>query len=92
MAKLKPSDINVAELHDAFTILEIAESEHVGFFKKGEGGKAAAGRQDPPRRADPDQPLGRVEGARPPGGRAPAWPRSWISSGSCATSCPRSAR
>jgi acetyl-CoA C-acetyltransferase len=41
MAKLKPSDVSVAELHDAFTILEIAESEHVGFFKKGEGGKAA---------------------------------------------------
>ena len=41
MAKLKPSDIHVAELHDAFTILEIAESEHIGFFKKGEGGKAA---------------------------------------------------
>ncbi len=41
MAKLKPSDIHVAELHDAFTILEVAESEHVGFFKKGEGGKAA---------------------------------------------------
>jgi acetyl-CoA C-acetyltransferase len=40
-AKLKPTDIDVAELHDAFTILEIAESEHVGFFKKGEGGKAA---------------------------------------------------
>src|SRR5512138_2349761 len=42
MAKLKPSDVHVAELHDAFTILEIAESEHVGFFKKGEGGAAAA--------------------------------------------------
>jgi len=41
MAKLKPSDIHIAELHDAFTILEVAESEHVGFFKKGEGGKAA---------------------------------------------------
>jgi acetyl-CoA C-acetyltransferase len=41
MAKLKPADIHVAELHDAFTILEVAESEHVGFFKKGEGGKAA---------------------------------------------------
>jgi acetyl-CoA C-acetyltransferase len=40
-AKLKPGDIDVAELHDAFTILEIAESEHIGFFKKGEGGKAA---------------------------------------------------
>ena len=41
MANLKPKDVDVAELHDAFTILEIAESEHVGFFKKGEGGKAA---------------------------------------------------
>jgi acetyl-CoA C-acetyltransferase len=41
MAGIKPEDIDVAELHDAFTILEIAESEHVGFFKKGEGGKAA---------------------------------------------------
>jgi acetyl-CoA C-acetyltransferase len=40
MAKLKPVDIHVAELHDAFTILEIAESEHVGFFPKGEGGRA----------------------------------------------------
>lgn len=39
-AKLTPADIHVAELHDAFTILEIAESEHVGFFKKGEGGQA----------------------------------------------------
>jgi acetyl-CoA C-acetyltransferase len=41
-AKLKPSDIDVAELHDAFTILEIAESEHAGFFEKGEGARAAA--------------------------------------------------
>ncbi len=41
MANLKPKDVDVAELHDAFTILEVAESEHVGFFKKGEGGKAA---------------------------------------------------
>jgi acetyl-CoA C-acetyltransferase len=41
-AKIKPNEVNVAELHDAFTILEIAESEHVGFFKKGEGAKAVA--------------------------------------------------
>jgi acetyl-CoA C-acetyltransferase len=40
MAKLKPKDINFAELHDAFTILEIVQSEDVGFFKKGEGAKA----------------------------------------------------
>jgi acetyl-CoA C-acetyltransferase len=37
MAGRKPADVNVAELHDAFTILEIAESEEVGFFKKGTG-------------------------------------------------------
>jgi len=36
-AKLKPKDIDVAELHDAFEILEIVESEDAGFFKKGEG-------------------------------------------------------
>jgi acetyl-CoA C-acetyltransferase len=40
MAGIKPKDIDVAELHDAFTILELAESEHVGFFKKGEAAKA----------------------------------------------------
>ena len=40
MAKLNPGDIDVAELHDAFVILEIAESEDAGFFKKGEGAKA----------------------------------------------------
>ena len=37
MSGLSPEDIDVAELHDAFTILEIAESEEVGFFPKGEG-------------------------------------------------------
>lgn len=41
MAGLKPKDIDVAELHDAFEILEIVESEDAGFFPKGEGGKAA---------------------------------------------------
>jgi acetyl-CoA C-acetyltransferase len=37
MAGLTPEDVDVAELHDAFTILEIAESEEAGFFPKGEG-------------------------------------------------------
>lgn len=37
MAGLTPQEVDVAELHDAFTILEIAESEEVGFFDKGEG-------------------------------------------------------
>ncbi len=41
MAKKTPKDINVAELHDAFEILEAVQSEDIGFFKKGEGAKAA---------------------------------------------------
>ena len=41
MAKKTPKDIDVAELHDAFEILEAVESEDIGFFKKGEGAKAA---------------------------------------------------
>ncbi len=36
----KPEDIDIAELHDMASILEIVESEDVGFFKKGEGWKA----------------------------------------------------
>jgi acetyl-CoA C-acetyltransferase len=42
MAGVRPQDVDVAELHDAFTILEIAESEHAGFFAKGEGAQALA--------------------------------------------------
>ncbi len=41
MAKKTPKDIDVAELHDAFEILEVVESEDIGFFKKGEGARAA---------------------------------------------------
>lgn len=40
-AAIRPTDVDVAELHDAFTILEIAESEEVGFFAPGQGGPAA---------------------------------------------------
>ncbi len=37
MAGRKPADVDVAELHDAFTILEIAQSEEAGFFERGTG-------------------------------------------------------
>ncbi len=36
-ANLKPSDIDIAELHDAFTILEILAYEDIGFIEKGKG-------------------------------------------------------
>jgi acetyl-CoA C-acetyltransferase len=39
-AKVKPSDIQFAEVHDCFTIAEICAIEDLGFVKKGEGGKA----------------------------------------------------
>lgn len=42
MAGLKPSDIDVVEVHDCFTIAEIVVSEDLGFFEKGKGGRAAA--------------------------------------------------
>ncbi|MCD6127848.1 MAG: thiolase domain-containing protein [Methanomicrobia archaeon] len=40
MAGVTPKDIDFAEVHDCFTINEIISSEDLGFFKKGEGGKA----------------------------------------------------
>jgi len=40
MSKTTPRDMSFAELHDAFTILEIVESEDAGFFEKGTGHKA----------------------------------------------------
>lgn len=39
-AQIKPEEIDVAELHDMAAILEIVESEDIGFFEKGEGWKA----------------------------------------------------
>jgi len=40
-AGIKPNDVDVAEVHDCFTIAEIIATEDLGFFKPGEGGKAA---------------------------------------------------
>ena len=39
-AKITPKKINLAEVHDCFTIAEICAIEDLGFVKKGEGGKA----------------------------------------------------
>ncbi|MCH8806473.1 MAG: thiolase domain-containing protein [Planctomycetes bacterium] len=41
-AKLSPSDIDVAEVHDCFTISEICVTEALGFFERGRGGPAAS--------------------------------------------------
>jgi len=39
MAGVEPKDIDLAEVHDCFTIAEIMAYEDLGFCKKGEGGK-----------------------------------------------------
>jgi acetyl-CoA C-acetyltransferase len=39
MANVKPTDIDVAELHDCFTIAEIIAYEDLGFCEPGKGGK-----------------------------------------------------
>ena len=42
MAKLKPSDVNMVSLYDAFTITPILFLEDLGFCPKGEGGRFVA--------------------------------------------------
>ncbi len=39
-AGITPRQVNIAEVHDCFTIAEILAVEDLGFVKKGEGGKA----------------------------------------------------
>jgi acetyl-CoA C-acetyltransferase len=39
MANIEPKDVDVAVVHDCFTIAEIAAYEDLGFCAKGEGGK-----------------------------------------------------
>ncbi|HEY9485443.1 MAG TPA: hypothetical protein VIQ04_02275 [Nitrososphaeraceae archaeon] len=39
MARISPKDVDTAEIHDAFSILEIIGYEDLGFANKGEGGK-----------------------------------------------------
>ena len=41
MAGVQPSDIDMAEVHDCFTITEILDIEDLGFVEKGKGGIAS---------------------------------------------------
>jgi len=42
MAGMTPDDIDLLEVHDCFTIAEVCAIEDLGFFKKGDGGRATA--------------------------------------------------
>jgi acetyl-CoA C-acetyltransferase len=41
MAGVRPADVQVAEVHDCFTIAEVMASEDLGFFPPGQGHRAA---------------------------------------------------
>ncbi len=41
MAGVEADEIDVADVHDCFTIAEVLATEDLGFFEKGQGGKAA---------------------------------------------------
>jgi len=41
MANLTPRDIDLAEVHDCFTIAEVLATEDLGFAQRGEGGRFA---------------------------------------------------
>lgn len=53
LSGLKPDDIQVAEVHDCFSIAEILHIEDLGFFKPGEGYKAV------------EEGLTRLDGSKP---------------------------
>jgi acetyl-CoA C-acetyltransferase len=44
-ARVKPEDIDVAEVHDCFTIAEVQHIEALGFYRHGAGIKAATNRE-----------------------------------------------
>ena len=41
MAGKKPTDIDLVEVHDCFSIAEVMATEALGFFEPGQGGPAA---------------------------------------------------
>jgi len=53
MAGVGPKDVQIAEVHDCFTVAEIIASEDLGFFKPGEGPRAV------------DEGLTSLKGAKP---------------------------
>jgi len=64
MADLDPEDVDVAELHDMFTILEFLQMEGVGFAEQGEAWKdVEAGRTE----RDGDLPINTSGGLKSKG-------------------------
>src|SRR5256886_3669449 len=72
-AGIGPSDVDVVELHDCFTIAEIVATEGLGLFEPGAGGRAAEKGLTGLGGEIPVEPPGGFKGQGPPpwGARAP---------------------
>ena len=66
MAGVGPEQIDCAEVHDCFTITEILDIEDLGFFEKGDGGRASARGRDRADRPHPREHVGRPAREGPP--------------------------
>src|SRR5256712_8126835 len=60
-AKLKPKDVDLFELHDAFTIVSVLSLEACGFPHRGSAPEPAARGRDGPQGDIPNRPPGRPE-------------------------------
>ena len=58
MARVNPSEVDFAEVHDAFTIFEVIGSEDLGLFPPGKGWKAALEGASGPEGTTPINPSG----------------------------------
>src|SRR2546426_986317 len=67
-AGLGPTDVDVVELHDCFTIAEIVATEGLGLFEPGAGGRAAVDGRTSLGGAIPVNPSGGLKAKGPPVG------------------------
>lgn len=68
-ANVSPADIDVAEVHDCFTIAEVLALEAPGLYEDGEAIGANTSRRDDTRRSTPGRPLWRSESEVIPSGQ-----------------------
>ena len=83
MAGIGPADVDVAEVHDCFTITEILDIEDLGFCEKGKGGIVSIEGETSLTGRIPVNPSGGCWPRAIPSGRA-ASPSSPSAGGSCA--------
>jgi len=94
-ADVRPSDIDVVELHDCFSAAEVGDSEDLGFFEKGNGaaaveaGRTAVDGEIPINPSGGSSPRG-IRSARPESGRFTKYVNSCAAATRIRSKAPRS--